>query len=293
MKSLKSLAGVAIAFGLVLGAAPAFAQNFGGPCTREELQKSVDEYLAAQAEGDQTKIHSGLWLTYVQNGEDASFLTGIIGKPLKIDFHRTILDTQACKSFTEAVITDPAHPYVLGVTISSRGGSASNIDMLVTDHDKGWLFNAANTKAYSEAENWAPLPPDQRPTREQLIKAADAYLDLFNDKTVQVPWGSPCERLEGGIYTGKGGGPGKTAPEDSCNVGVPSGVKIVDRNYVVDPELGAVSVRVTFGNNGLADAHTFRLEGGKLRYVHTITVCKTFNCGFKIPDKLPSQAAAR
>ena len=25
----------------------------------------------------------------------------------------------------------------------------------------------------------------------------DAYLDLFKDKSVQVPWGTPCTRLEG------------------------------------------------------------------------------------------------
>jgi len=37
------------------------------------------------------------------------------------------------------------------------------------------------------------------------------------------------------------------------------------------------------------DAHTFRVEHGKIRYVHTITACKTFNCGFKAP---PQQQAA-
>src|SRR5206468_3372900 len=106
-------------------------------------------------------------------------------------------------------------------------------------------------------EAWDPIPAGQRMSREDLIKAADAYLNLFNDKTVQVPWGSPCERLEGGMYTGKGG-PGKTTPEDSCSVGVPTGVKIVERRYVVDPDIGAVSVRNNFGANSLPDIHTFR-----------------------------------
>ena len=48
------------------------------------------------------------------------------------------------------------------------------------------------------------IPEADRDSRETLIKAADAYLNLFNDKSVVVPWGTPCVRLEGGLYTGKG-----------------------------------------------------------------------------------------
>ena len=273
-RAVSVLAAAALACGLAMAAAPAFAQQ-GGGCTREELQKSLDEYLDAQQTGDSTRIHTAGWVRYFENGEERSFLTGIASRPLKIDFHRSLLDPQSCQSFTELVVTDPAHPYVLGVILQVRGGTVGSIDILITDHDKGWLFNAANTLKYAEAEDWKPLPAEQRPTREQLIKAADAYLDLFNDKTAVVPWGTPCARLEGGAYTGKG------LPTDSCNVGVPTGVKIVDRSYVVDTDLGAVAVRNTFGTNELPDIHSFRLEGGKLRYVHTITVCKSFNCGFK------------
>ena len=50
---LKGLAGSAIACAVLFGAAPAFAQ-FGGGCTREMLQTSVDQYLQAQAEADPT-----------------------------------------------------------------------------------------------------------------------------------------------------------------------------------------------------------------------------------------------
>jgi hypothetical protein len=92
------------------------------------------------------------------------------------------------------------------------------------------------------------------------------------------------------MYTGKGG-PGVSAPEDSCNVGVPAGVKIVDRRYIVDEVQGAVTVLSRFGADANPDAHTFRLEHGKLRYVHTITVCKKPNCGLKLPDQV--QAAIR
>src|SRR5690606_9433658 len=107
-----------------------------------------------------------------------------------------------------------------------------------------------------------------RDSRETLIAAADAYLDRFNDETAEVPWGIPCRRLEGGARTGDGG------PDDTCEVGVPLGVEFPIRHHVVDPALGAVVALVPFGGEGgLPDSHLFRVEKGKLRWVHTITVC--------------------
>jgi hypothetical protein len=284
---LKLFAAAALAGGLVLGAAPAFAQGFG--CSQADLKAATDGYLATQASGDLGKMPMTLWVNYTEQGQDGTMSTGVISKPLKIDFHRSLFDTKSCQSFTEVIVTDPAHPWVLGVVLQVRGGQIGAIQMLATDHDKGWLFNAANTLKYDQAETWTEIPAAERDSRDAILNAADAYLDLFNDKTVKVPWGSPCERLEGGMYTGKGA-PGVSLPDDSCNVGVPSGVKIVDRQYVVDESLGAVAVISTFGNNQLPDVHTFRIEHGKLRYVHTITVCKTYNCGFKLPDQLQAKA---
>jgi hypothetical protein len=60
-------------------------------------------------------------------------------------------------------------------------------------------------------------------------------------------------------------------------VGVPGGVDIVNRRFIVDPVFGTVQVFCTFGavgpggRPGPADSHLFRVENGKLRYVHTIT----------------------
>jgi len=49
---------------------------------------------------------------------------------------------------------------------------------------------------------------------------------------------------------------------------------IVNRDYVVDEEMGVVNVYCRFGSSstGMPDSHTFRLIEGKLRYVHTLSV---------------------
>lgn len=277
---------LALAVGLLCAAGPALAQ--GAPCTRADLQKVTDAYLKAQSLGDPTPIPLGGWVNYTEQGEMGTMSTGILSKPLKIDFHRTLFDTQGCASFTEVIVADPAHPYVLGAKLQMRGDAVQEIEMLVTDKDD-WLFNAANTLKYSKAEKWDEIPQADRDSRDTIIAAANAYLDSFNDKKVVVPWGHPCARLEGGLYTAKGA-PGVVTPEDSCDVGVPSNTKLVERRYIVDESLGAVTVLLLFGNSALPDAHTFRVEKGKIRYVHTITVCKTFNCGFKLPDQLQPKA---
>lgn len=69
---------------------------------------------------------------------------------------------------------------------------------------------------------------------QTLKAAADAYCDIFNDKSVVVPWGTPCARLEGGWYTGNG------SQSDRCDIGIPSGVALVNRQYVIDEEYGYV-----------------------------------------------------
>jgi len=73
------------------------------------------------------------------------------------------------------------------------------------------------------------------------------------------------------MHTGNG------LPTDTCAEGVPSGVNIVNRRFIVDRTIGAVVVFCTFGasspngRSGAPDTHLFRVENGKLRYVHTLT----------------------
>jgi hypothetical protein len=78
--------------------------------------------------------------------------------------------------------------------------------------------------------------------------------------------------MEGSSYTGKG------TSTDSCNVGIPSGKEPenTDRRYVIDESMGSASVLCVFQTMSNApDSHEIRLEGGKLRYVHTMTVMRS------------------
>jgi hypothetical protein len=263
---------------LQMKAALLTASNVG--CSRLELQTATDKYLAAL----NYKTPSGMPLTaeakYIENGKKIPFGEGIWQTPIAINFHRSFLDIDTCETFTEIIHTSSNHPYVIGTRLKIVGDKISEIEALITDQDD-WLFNAGNYLNYSSRETWNIIPPAQRSNRETLIKVANAYFDVFSDRSAssKVPWGIPCARLEGGAYTNP-----KGDPKASCIGGPPleGSIKIVNRRFLVDVDMGTAIGLANFGDeNGWPDAHMFRLENGKVRYVHTLTVCPD---GCKLPD---------
>jgi hypothetical protein len=240
-------------------------------CSREGLQRAVDLYIAAQTRGDTSGLPLATGLGYMENMAPANINNGLIKTPMKIDHHRSLLDTATCQTFTEVIVTDKEHPYVFGTRLRVNHDKIAEIEILWTTTGY-WGFNADAYLKYSSTENWDTIPAGKRDTRATLVKAANAYFDAFLEgKGDLVPWGYPCNRTEGGMHTGKG------TPDDTCQVGVPSGVNIANRRFVVDETIGAVVAFCTFGagnaagGSGAPDSHLFRVEDGKLRYVHTLT----------------------
>jgi hypothetical protein len=237
-------------------------------CTRQSLQTAVDSYIAAQKAGDASKMAFADKVKYLENMNEVAADKGTWNTALPISLSRSFLDKDRCRTFSEVIVTDGSHQYVIGTRLSVDNGKITAIDSLVSD--KGdWLFNANAYLKYSSKEDWS-APKGSHASMQELINAANSYLDLFSDKLVKTPWGIPCARLEGGAYTNRDGKPNAT-----CEVGIPPGVLyIVNRDYVVDEEQGVINVYCRFGNSttGMPDSHTFRLVNGKISNVHTISV---------------------
>jgi hypothetical protein len=250
---------------------PLLAQAQEVSCTRGGLQRAVTHYIQAQTTGDLSGMPLAANAGYWENIALADINEGIVNKPMVIDHTLSIYDEDSCQTFTEVIVTDKAAPYVIGTRMRINHDKIVELETLWTTTGY-WLFNADNYLQYSSTENWGPIPADRRDTRGTLVSAANAYLDAFLEgKIDQVPWGFPCVRVEGGMYTGRG------RDDDSCEVGVPAGVNIGNRRFVVDEVTGSVVVYCTFGiggpggGSGAPDTHLFRVENGKLRYVHTLT----------------------
>lgn len=267
--------------GLLLGAAvPALAQPPAAvskyaplqdkpSCTRAELVAATDAYVAAQRKGDLTGMPLAENAHYLENMATVERGQGLWNTGLPVAHDMSLHDSTRCKTFTEIVVTQGGHPYVIGTRLYMHQGKIIRVDSLVTD--KGdWLFNANAYLTYSSKEDWSPVPASQRTAPGVMIAGGNAYLDAFSDKFTDIPWGIPCARLEGGAYTDRNGD-----PKASCEIGIPPGVLyIVNRDYLVDEEKGVVNIFCRFGNSssGMPDSHTFRFIDGKMRAVHTISV---------------------
>ena len=240
-------------------------------CSRGGLQTAINLYLEAQGKGDVSGLPLANGLGYQENMKPGDVKTGFLSKPLRIDRALNLIDVDTCQTFTEIIVTNKAEPYVAGVRLRVNHDKIAEVEVLWTTTGY-WLFSADAYLANGAPENWGPIPESKRDTRGTLVKAANAYLDAFLEgKIEQVPWGFPCVRIEGGMYTGKG------RDDDSCEAGVPAGVNIANRRFVVDEVTGSVVAFCTFGagspngGSGAPDTHLFRVENGKLRYVHTLT----------------------
>jgi hypothetical protein len=252
-------------------------------CTRSVLRAAADSYIEAQRTGDPAKMSLAPTVKYIENMQDTTKEKGLWNTALPIALHHSIYDVGRCKTFSEVIVTEGAHPYVIGTRLTVKDGKVSEIDSLVTSQ-KDWLFNAQDYLKYSSADDWSVLPVDDRVSRQDLIDAGNRYFDfVFMDKGVRPPWGTPCARLEGGAYTNP-----KNEYKDTCQIPAPLGnMYIINQSYVVDEEMGAINVFCRFGGaTGMPDSHLFRLINGRYRWIHTLSVNLTGK-PIAIPKKQP------
>lgn len=249
-------------------------------CDRAALAAATDAYVAAQTAGKLDALQGVLATTwkYWEDNKEIDVKTGILRKALKIDHRRTNFDLLQCATYSEIISADSANPYVIGTQIWLDADSKVMTIDTITSTTGSWLFDAKKTLQYVQGEKWDPIPESKWDKREVIQAAGDAYLDMWSNATAHqtIPWGTPCVRLEGSAYTGKG------QPDDSCQPGIPSNHNQAPntmRRYVIDQAMGSVSIFCLWQHMmNASDSHEFRLENGKLRYVHTMTSCGGKTC---------------
>ena len=273
----KALPAALAALGLACAASPATAQETVGEspyaarvdrptCTRAELQDLTAAYVEAQRSGDISGLPILDNAHFLENFETVEREAGMWNTALPVAHAMSFHDDTRCKTFTEIVVTEGETPHVIGTRLFVHEGQILRVDSIVTAPGD-WLFNANAYLHYTRQEDWSELHPYQRTDPAEMIRGANAYLDAFSDKFTDIPWGVPCARLEGGAYTNRDG-----RADASCEVGIPPGVLyIVDRDYLIDEEMGVINVFCRFGNSdGAPDSHTFRYIDGKFRLIHTL-----------------------
>jgi hypothetical protein len=274
---------VAITFCLIAVMGLAFASHARAQCTRETLQKLADTYVKAQTAGNATLLPLAAGSSYAENDKAMDVAKGVLAGPLKIDFTRSFYDTTQCAAFTELVAATDPHPYVIHTRMEATDkGQIKKMESVVTD-EGDWVFGAAEHLATTRSEKWDEIPKDKRDTRAAIQAAADAYLNNWGNPELPVPHGTPCSRLEGRMSTAARNPEGQT-----CTMAAfPQKLNVTNRRYVIDENFGAVVIFHNFPwidagiptDPGTPASQMFRVEGGKNRYIHEVTVCTTAGCG--------------
>ncbi|KAI1125418.1 hypothetical protein F5Y10DRAFT_284282 [Nemania abortiva] len=267
----------------VLLACAGLAAQVSAACSRETLQQVAAAYVEAAAGGKVTGLTLAPNTSYAENDKPMDIATGVLSQPIKIDFNRSIYDTTQCATFTELTAATQSHPYVIytRMMLTADASQITKIESVVSDSGD-WAFNATGHLYWTKQEKWDLIPEAQRDTREVIQAAGDAYLNQWGDSKLAVPLGTPCARLEGGSYTGQ-----SNANANTCRMGAfPQPLKVGERRYIIDEELGAVDIFNNFPwleaskpNGAVPSTNFIRVEKGLIRYIHEITVCETPRCG--------------
>ncbi|KAI0508946.1 hypothetical protein F5B22DRAFT_374736 [Xylaria bambusicola] len=261
-----------------------FVTSASAACTRELLKNVTDQYITAQTRGSSSDLASltASNFTYTENEVKMTLDRSVLTERIIIDHDRSIFDTVQCATFTELIAATNIHQYVIGTRMEINSNSKiSKIESVVTDRGD-WAFNATGYRYWDSLESWDPIPVEKQDSREVIQAAGDAYFDRFKNESIVIPFGIPCSRLEGGVSTAP-----LNLTGDSCTAaGLPSTLVVTNRRYVVDQEMGAVDIFLGFpgldrsrGMDTMPDSHVFRVESGKIRYIHTVSLCVESGCG--------------
>lgn len=103
-------------------------------CNLTFLKNLTSSLVAVQTNGSYSDLAAlSSNTTYTEQFKPASIRTGVLSKPLKIDHNRSFHDPVLCTTFTEVIVTDPSHPYVIGTRMEADGGNITKVESLVTD----------------------------------------------------------------------------------------------------------------------------------------------------------------
>lgn len=231
-------------------------------CSRESLAAIIDSYFAALAAHDAEAVALSAAVRSTENAREIQVgQNGLWQTAGEAKFLRSALDTERCGTVTEAVIDNSGKDTIIGLRLKIENQEITEIETFIVDPDTGFFPTPQALIASNDAIWDEILPPEQRSTREELNAAADAYFDLFSDPSADVPFGTPCTRLENGFQTTRG----------DCSTGIPPGsLRMTNRRYpVADLEAG-IAVGFTQFGGSLLDFHMHKLIDGKIRGINAV-----------------------
>ena len=230
----------------------------GTTCPRATLRTLVDDYSAALAAHDPSRVSIAADVMFTENGiqhapGDSDLWKGAGSWGLQ----NYLIDTGRCGAVTFGVINENDRLIHAAIRLQTRADGAITEIEHILGRESEFMYNPDVVLATSYLDWENILPPDQRQSRALMAAAATDYFAMFAEQPmVNTPFANRCDRWENGIFT---------TPTHDCS---PKGLVInhpPPRVPLADVEAGLVAAFAHFSGN-LADVHVFKMSNGRVDY---------------------------
>jgi hypothetical protein len=272
--------------GMLLGTSAARAAE--PSCGRECLTGLMDQYLAALAAHDPSRLPTAPGVRFTENTNRMALGDGL---------WQTIDGLGTFKFYIEDPATEQVAFYgtvrengltaLLNVRLKARNRRITEAETYVVRQQTG-IHGTFDALVKADPVWDEPVPPAERSSRQALVHAANQYFEgiVHGDGDI-VPFADDCVRIENGAQTAptpaRGSRPAMST-QAQFNTKMFNYIHEIDhrRFLLVDPERGIVYVTATFEHPGNIDTPLRRTAGGAINpkslgsYPNTTGIIETF-----------------
>jgi hypothetical protein len=268
------------------------------------LGRCADRYFEVLAAGEHALLPVAPGAVFTENGQVLPLGRGLWRTATGVGTSRavTVADEESGEVASWGMVREAGRDAILGVRLKVAAELITEIETFVVrinDMVSGFGLLDAERLARPAPGLLDLLDEAERPTRDELCRAADGYLDgVSGDNADLIPVADDCVRVENGVQTvlrTEGWPPGTELPPRQA-IGVARQVRegltrhiwaARDRGmYLTDPARGLVMVRFFFDHpgkvhgwqgraafiapNSMPAWEVFKVRGGLIRHIEAI-----------------------
>jgi len=259
-----------------VGAGPAPAK--AADCDRACLNGFVDQYMAAVAAHDASKLPTSANVRYSENNVEMKLGEGLWQTSDGWGSYKVYTDDpQAGQVGFLGVANEDGHLSCFAARLKVVDHKVSEIEIIAARPDRPGPPGSGNLTGGPENLTDKPLfsedePVDQRVSREKLIALANGYFDTIqlNTGKIYTTFDPDCQRMENGSITANNPNATNPVAKMGCQAQLETGLlKIVtrarDRRFVVDEQRQMVFAATFFDHNGTVRRN--KLVDGSVRTI--------------------------
>jgi hypothetical protein len=249
-------------------AAPAKA----GDCDRACLDGFVDQYMAAVAAHDPSKLPHSANARYTENNVEMKLGEGLWQTSDGWGSYKVYTDDpEAGQVGFLGVANEDSHLSCFAARLKVVDKKVTEVEVIVARPDRPGPAGSGNLTGGPDNLKDKPLfseeePADKRVSREKLIQLADGYFSTIQQNTgeIKTSFDPDCQRMENGSVTANNPN-GTGVAKMGCEAQLKTGLLVFvtrcrDRRYIVDEQKQMVFAATFFDHAG--NVRDFKLVDG-------------------------------